>query len=163
MPVLVLVMSMTLAYLASHLMALTYDGARGRITFYVMAGSAILYFLLLAVLLSGWWTVLAVAALVALAPWPAPWRAEAEYRGYAMTIAWRYWRSGGVGDDLIAHISTHFTGFNYYRMDPSKDKVYRTLNAVVSDLKSGLFLERKDSAPYKLVYKFLKDRALTNA
>ena len=67
---------------------------------------------LLAPILWSWWPLL---ALVFLAPLPAPWRRNAELRGYAMSMAVLYWqRRSGIPQSLKANIVEYLTGPDYY-------------------------------------------------
>lgn len=62
------------------------------------------------------WFLLNLLWLVALAPWPAPWREWAELRGYTMSMAVDYWRYGSVQDGTIEWAEPQFTGWAYYKM-----------------------------------------------
>lgn len=60
--------------------------------------------------------------LVFLAPWPAPWRAHWERRGYGMTLLWRVQVEGrhlpspDPTDPLVEWLTDQFAGWSYYRM-----------------------------------------------
>jgi hypothetical protein len=78
---------------------------------------------LLGIPFHSWWFLL---FLLLLAPLPAPWRKAAEMRGYAMTMAVRYWTfGGGIPKELKDHIVQNFVGPKYYFMWPFKGAVER--------------------------------------
>lgn len=66
-------------------------------------------------------TWFALPALVALLPWPSPWRAHWELRGYAMDLAITYWTTGRISGG--AQFVRLFTGWSYYRMMPNEARV----------------------------------------
>lgn len=103
-------------------------------------GALLALFALLAITFSAWWLV-TLAALAALAPWPAPGRAWAEYRGYATTLACYTW-AGYDASTLPEKISKNFTGMDYFRMDPDEDRVKSTLQGWVADIESGAVLDK---------------------
>lgn len=123
----------------------------------------ILGYLALSVVFSGWFAFLAFAALVPLGPWPAPFRSASEYRGYAVDIAWRYWTSGNVGEDFSAYIVGIFTGFDYYRMGFTKERVEKMVGKIVSDCVSGDILNGEENKPYRLIHDLLKDNGMIHA
>ena len=57
-----------------------------------------------------------------LAPFPAPWRAKAEFRGYAVSLACCYWRKIPMTGPQIV-VEKHFSGPTYYWMWPFKSAV----------------------------------------
>ena len=80
---------------------------------------------LLGLPLQSWWFLL---FLLLLAPLPAPWRKAAEMRGYAMSMAVRYWTfGGGIPQDLKEHITLNFVGPKYYFMWPFRGAVEREI------------------------------------
>lgn len=90
-------------------------------------------------------------ALVALGPWPAPFRAASERRAYAMTLAVEQWTRGEVSAVLTANIRDQFTGGSYYWMDRSytAEEVRELVHAVREG--EVLLLE----GPYAAVAEFL--------
>lgn len=124
--------------------------------FYVLFVTSLVSFVALAICLSGWWALLAAAALIPLAPWRAYWRAEAEYRGYAMGIAQTHWKYGSVSDEVLENRAPTFTGMAYYRMDPSKKRVMRRLRAIRESCVSGDILKGKRAVPYIRVHEVLR-------
>lgn len=80
---------------------------------------------ILAPVLQIWWLLL---FLLFLAPLPAPWRKNAEMRGYAMTMAAHYWLHGsGILQSQKIGIAENFTGPDYYWMWPFKGAVEREI------------------------------------
>jgi len=120
--------------------------------FYSLAGLTMLGFFGAAVTTTGWLTALPVMALMALAPWPARWRAEYEYRGYAMGIAISCWKYGTYSDDMIARRVQTFAGFEYYRMDPNKKAVRVRLEQIREICKTGAILKGATAQPYRRIY-----------
>lgn len=79
-----------------------------------------------AAFLLGWWSLL---FLLFLAPLPAPWRRNAEMRGYAMDMAvWFWYKGSGIPQGLKQDIVKHFTSAEYYFMYPFKAKVTTEVN-----------------------------------
>jgi hypothetical protein len=128
--------------------------------FFPLIGLSVVAFAVLAVWLSGWWAFLAGGALVPLAPWRAYWRAESEYRGYAMGIAISYWKYGFVPLRLLENRVPTFTGMNYYRMDPSKERVLKRLLAIEESCKNNRILTGPNARPYQRVFDVLKRSGL---
>lgn len=76
---------------------------------------------LLTLVFKAWWPLLFLGCL---GPLPAPWRKSAEMRGYAMTMAVRYWTYGsGIPQDLKEEIASYFTGPLYFWAWPFKGSV----------------------------------------
>jgi len=97
------------------------------------------------------WFLLFLLFLVALAPLPAPWRAEWEMRGYAMNMATRYWDHGAIRDDLKEFIVDKFVSVStYYRMWPDKKAVREELDERASLIQSGRLLDEEYSRPYQM-------------
>jgi hypothetical protein len=70
-----------------------------------------------------WWLL---GFLVLLAPLPAPWRKNAEMRGYAMSMAATCWvNKTGIPQAQKEQIARWFTGPDYYFMWPFKGAVQR--------------------------------------
>lgn len=112
---------------------------------------------LIAVLAFWWKPALGfIVFLAALAPWPAPGRTHAEMRGYAMSMAVDYWRYGSVQKGTKEWISSMFTGWNYYRMNPNKDDVLRQLDSWEAGLMNGLVIRSVNGKPFADVYEMLK-------
>lgn len=72
------------------------------------------------------WVLLTAVFLLALAPWPSPWRVKWERRGYKMTIAAHYWMYGG-SLSTTESLARYFTGFDYYRMSWSESQIVEML------------------------------------
>ncbi len=95
-------------------------------------------------------------ALLALAPWPSPGRAKAESRGYAMSMAVHYWTAESTLGPYKSWITDMFTGWAYYRMNPNRDEVLRTLNSWEEGLKSGAVLTSPEGQPFRDVHNLLQ-------
>lgn len=65
--------------------------------------------------------------LVCLAPIPAYFRAQEEFRAYAMSLAVERWRFGAVSDQSVERIAENFYGPDYYFMWPFKKLVFKRL------------------------------------
>lgn len=76
----------------------------------------------------------ALCFLLALLPWPAPFRARIEWRAYAMDylLAPEAQRSA-----VLAHIGVQFRGWAYYRMWPFRRDVERRIRAQAGAIRSG--------------------------
>lgn len=134
-----------------------------KVVFLVMAGMSVVAYVVVAVLMSKWWTFLAVGSFLPLLPITSHWRAKSEYRGYAMGIAISYWRYGEVRDsDIERRIST-FTGPNYYFMDRNEERVRRKLNAIKLSVIDGSILVGLNARPYQRTLDVLKRLGLTSA
>ena len=131
-----------------------------RIPFFVMMTAGVGAYFAGAYMTSGWWTFLAVGALIPLAPWRSPWRAKWEQRGYGMTVAVNYWRYGNVRDSTLEWISDAFTTTAYYRMDPNKERVMAELRDTLHRCKTGAILEGPGSEPFGRVYEALQDTGM---
>lgn len=124
--------------------------------FFTWVGLAGLAYLGLAVWLSGWWTILAVAVAAPLIPISSLLRAKWEYRGYAMSMAFGYWQTGNITDRELEWTAQHFTGPDYYYMDRNKARVDARLRAIKADILSGAFLTGADAHPYRRTLDVLK-------
>lgn len=78
-----------------------------------------------------------VLGLVALAPWPSPWRTQWEKRGYAMTLAANYWLFGVIPDQLKQSVRSHFLDWSYYKMSRNPKDIDNWLASVVVDIEGG--------------------------
>ena len=103
---------------------------------------------LLAIPFSGWWLWF-LAFIVFALPLPAPWRTYYELRGYAMSLAVTYWRTGSTS---IYGMSKYFTTPAYYFMMPFRgyvdDKFKESMERIVT---GRIQIDR----PYGLVYNLL--------
>ena len=69
--------------------------------------------------LLGFWNPWFFLIILCILPFPAPWRAKFELRGYTISMACRYWL---LGRDPDYHFFVkQFTGPNYYYMYPFED------------------------------------------
>jgi hypothetical protein len=117
----------------------------------------------LAIIFSGWWAALAVGAFIPLAPWPSPWRSKWEFRGYGMSVCWQIWRHGDITPRRLDNMSSRFTGMDYFRMDPNKERVQKRLNDYWIEAKSGAVLDRDKSEPYRAMHDYLSLGELLHA
>jgi hypothetical protein len=62
------------------------------------------------------WFLLFLLFLLFLAPWPSPWRAHWEARGYLMNLTINNWRYGYTMQETVDHLRDVFEGWAYYRM-----------------------------------------------
>ena len=76
----------------------------GRCAFLTVALAGVLSYFASSVMLSGWWTALAAAALIPMAPWPSAWRSKWEMRGYGMNLAFSHWMYGPTRDSVMEWI-----------------------------------------------------------
>lgn len=137
------------------------ESVRARLAgFYAFAGIAVLSFLAVAVSSTGWWSALAAASLLCLAPWPSPWRAAYEYRGYAMGIAISCWKYGTYSDDRIVRRSWTFTGPEYYRMSAREKVVLERLYQIRKSALDGSILKGSGSEPYSRTYEVYRGAGL---
>lgn len=102
------------------------------------------------------WFWLALAFLVALAPWPSPGRSDEEMGGYVMNMAINHWRYGSVLDATIEWIVPQFTGRWYYWMCRDEKKVRARLQAERERLAADTFFPRPDETPYRDVLAIIK-------
>ena len=101
--------------------------------------------------------ILLVLGLVALLPWPSPWRVNWEKRGYAMTLATNYWIFGSIPDPLKQSVRGHFLDWSYFKMSESPSNIDSWLQKITSDIEDGTICS--DGAYYN-VRKFLLSKGL---
>ena len=73
------------------------------------------------------WFLLSLVFLLALAPWPAPGRANIELNGYTMSMAVDFWFEGSIGADEVEWIAKQFTSAPYYFMWPFRPSIISEL------------------------------------
>jgi hypothetical protein len=100
---------------------------------------------------------LLVLGLVALIPWPSPWRVNWEKRGYAMTLAINYWIFGSIPDPLKHNVRSHFLDWSYFKMSRSPADIDRWLVNIIVSIEDGTICS--DGAYYN-VRSFLLGRGL---
>jgi len=92
----------------------------------------------------GPWGLMPLVFILALLPFPSPFRSKWEAEGYTQTILVSYERRGAIDNRMIDRIKKHFTGPDYYFMNPFKGRVDKMFEKIVSDIKSkkiiGFFL-----------------------
>jgi len=147
-----LLVGLVIAYVALAMSESWFDDDKRALVFCLLAGSSVAGFLLVSVLTTGWLTLLAGASLLCLAPWPSPWRAGYEYRGYAMGIAISVWQYGDYRDTTLLRRAKTFTGFQYYRMAAREHVVIERLYAIRQSAKDGSILQGPTAEPYRRVY-----------
>ncbi len=91
----------------------------------------------------------ALLSLFFALPWPSPTRSRIEQRGYAMDLAIDFWTKGSANKDLKEWILRNFTGWNYYRMEPDVERVWRWIDQTVSDIAFDKILHGEDGRPYR--------------
>ena len=81
---------------------------------------------ILSIWLGAWW-LLALAFLLSLVPWPAPFRTKEELQAYIMTMFVIYNLYGRILPDTIEQLAEEFYGSPYYYMWPHKQNVRKRL------------------------------------
>jgi len=106
-----------------------------------------------------WWAacILFFVGLLCLGPWPSPWRTHWEKRGYAMTLAVSYWATGSLPVGLGKSVTSHFTGWDYYRMSWSDRDMQLWLMETAQSVRDGTLV--KDHV-YADVLAFMRRRGL---
>ena len=117
-----------------------------RVAGLVVLGVLLVAVLGLTILWTGWFSTLLLGALVGFAPWPSPWRTHWELRGYAMTIAYRWWTRKKVSD--LDWLGVQFTGPYYWFMSWQPKKIREKLQDLVVQVKTG---ELEMQQPYARV------------
>jgi len=113
-----------------------------------------------------WQTFWIAGAVLVLSPFPLNFlgatygRAWAEFRGYCMSMAIRYWRTGSVPGATLANWMTHFWGGNYVFMCPWKGHVERKFQTNYRRIESGDIL--KDPV-FRAVYEIMKAKGLLDS
>lgn len=88
-----------------------------------------------------WWALLS-AAVLAVAPLPAVFRAVAEFRAYTVSVAAEYWSTGTMPE--TTGYQDYFTTSEYYWMFPLRQWVRAYFESVVDALKE----DRLPTTPY---------------
>jgi len=92
----------------------------------------------------GPWGLMPLIFLLAALPFPAPFRSLWEAEGYTQTILVSYERRGSIDHSLVDRIKKHFTGPDYYFMNPFKSRVDKMFDKIIADIESkkiyGFFL-----------------------
>jgi hypothetical protein len=101
--------------------------------------------------------ILLALGLVALIPWPSPWRVNWEKRGYAMTLATNYWIFGSIPEPLKQSVRGHFLDWSYFKMSRNQANIDAWLSGIVASIEDGTICS--DGAYYH-VHKFLSDKGL---
>ncbi len=110
---------------------------------------------------SAWWTPwgwLFLLFLLALAPWPAPWRTWTEVRGYTMDLCISYWLRKEM--PTWGGIRRLFTGWAYYRMCPSADRVDAHFDRAMRRVAAQGLPFSDDDVPFVDVRAILADNGL---
>jgi hypothetical protein len=101
---------------------------------------------------ANWWLLL--WALVFILPIPAIWRNKYERRGYAMSLAVTYWKTGKFSLERCRQITEQFTGPAYYFMWPFKKSMEKWTDSVELQLMRNTILNEKI---YRDVHNTIKD------
>ena len=100
------------------------------------------------------WFLLFLVFLLSLVPFPAPFRKEAEMRGYGMSVKLRSWLNGSVSEHQINSYVSNFSSSAYYFMWPFEKNVK---NELITWSNPNDLLCLSDSNPaYKDVYNIIK-------
>jgi hypothetical protein len=105
----------------------------------------------LAVMTTGWWSLLLLAGIACMAPWPSPSRTYFELRGYSMQLGIMQWFYNQVPQLNRDHIRENFVGSDYYFMSWSAADMTRRIDEVVARAANGSLAK---DAPYDFVYAF---------
>lgn len=132
-------------------------GRKSFVGFAIVLGVFLLATLGLSVWLVRWDTFAFVGALFCLIPWPAPWRASAELRGYEMDLAVLLWRGEAYSSDLRKSFVDEFVGPGYYFMSWSRTKIEAAFDETAAQAMNGILQERP---PYTTIHDFLKQHNL---
>lgn len=109
----------------------------------------------------GWWSIIAfIFALGALFPWPSRWRVRWEQRGYAMSMAVRFWTTGDLPFSTKEAIRKQFLGSAYFWMAGDAVAIDKWLMVTSNAIRTGTIQE---DPVYGAVYRFLRSRNLTSA
>lgn len=126
----------------------------------VLAAPLLLVGVVLAITL-GWWSTIAfILAVVALVPWPSRWRVEWEQRGYAMSMAVRFWLTGDLPVTTRDAIRKQFLGSAYFWMARDPVAIDKWLMLTANAIRTGTI---QQDPVYGAVYRFLRERNLTTA
>lgn len=101
--------------------------------------------------------ILLTLGLVALLPWPSPWRVNWEKHGYAMTLATHFWLFGSIPDPLKQSVRDHFLDWSYFKMSRSPEDIDGWLKSVVASIEDGTICS--DGA-YHDAHRFLSRKGL---
>jgi len=141
----------TLAHEAVH----AFDFAKAKVGFgigYLSPQVFALVFIVAAIIVGAcgslFWILPAVLALVAVAPLPSPWRADAEARAYAMGFAIDHW-TGREEEDRRGYVIGAMTSFLYWKMVWGRHRAARRIDRYVSRIAGDRILSV--SPAYRLV------------
>lgn len=130
---------------------------KSNVSFFALFGLAASLAVILAVVKTGWLSLLMGSSVVFFAPWPSPWRAHWELRGYTMTMAVLFWIYGTTPDTNAGPIAAQFYGPSYYFMRWGQESTENVLKVQAEAILNGEIL--KDPT-FAFVYNFLKERKL---
>lgn len=122
----------------------------------VVAGTGVL-----SAFLVGWGSFALLGVALTLIPWPAPWRAKTELRGYSMTIAVRVWQGGRFTNEWRDALALNFYGPGYYYMMWSKSRAVADLDEVAALAATGALQRR--SPPHAAIHDFLYQQGLLHS
>lgn len=162
-PMLIFLGSMIASYLILHLIKRS-NPTISIWVFWMIFIASLVGASVFAVSAAGYGFILWFASLLALAPWPAYWRARYEYRGYAMNIFLNYLMHGSITDRYIHSLSENFYGMDYYRMELSRSRAVSRLDRLREKCYNGDILKGDYSEPYRICRDiFVKNGLVRNA
>jgi hypothetical protein len=71
--------------------------------------------------------------LLALGPWPAPFREKSELRGFEKTLLMIIFCDYNISE-AVTSLANIFTGWGYYRMSWSKTRIRKKIEAIVEKI-----------------------------
>ncbi len=93
-----------------------------------------------------WWVYL--FSLLAVAPWPAAFRRDAELRGYSMNMVCNVWRHGSVKRSTIDWIVDHFIRPDYFFMWPFRKDMTKRVVEAEGEITFGRIFKGHNGKPY---------------
>lgn len=152
---------LAVSYLALGIAKTATDSMTYRLgVFFAAFAVTVVSFVAVAIVTAGWAAVLAVLSILCLAPWPAKWRAEYEYRGYSMGIAISHWKYGHYDNKFVTARAKTFTGFGYYRMVAREVDALNRLFAIRASVENGSLMKGPRSRPYQRTYEVYRNLGL---
>lgn len=106
---------------------------------------------------SSWFWASVVAGLLCLLPWPSPWRAKWESRGYTMNLAISKWSVGVITAEQRESVAENFYGPDYYYMVNGKQNARQLIDECAAYAHSSR-ISLED--PYLTVFLFLDKNGL---
>lgn len=111
----------------------------------------------IALVFTSWaWAAVVGSFLLAL-PWPSPWRAKWEARGYTMTLAVIQWMTGVMRPEQRESIAENFYGPDYYYMVSDKTKARQLVDECTAYAASARI---STDGPYAIVRSFMEKHGI---